>query len=416
MTTRLSLRAALAGVAAAAVAGLAACGPVHPAGSAAGAPAGTTAPATTAAATSAPAATPPAAAGAPTSAGFQVLSMSFVSDQQGFALGSVGCGASRCGALLGTTNGGATWTPLTAPARTVPGQYGFCTSGTPCDGQIRFATPLIGYAYDQSLLMTTDGGRTWRSQGQDVSSLEAADGTVVRVADSPGCSGAPGQVQVAPVGTTTWRPLPAPLVVRQCPAVLYRQGERLVLAAYGNPAGGVVATATLARSADGGQAWTAAASDSCSSPTGPDHDGYATAVALGQPDVLVQLCQHQLPGADGTYAPGWIRVSVNGGTSYGPVEAVPLLAQGEGTPGDQLAAAGAIRMLMVEHVDGDGEDGSQVLLTVNGGVSWSTVLRLPAGAPVVLVGFEDPLTARVAQGDVVWTTRNGGRTWVSGRC
>jgi photosystem II stability/assembly factor-like uncharacterized protein len=109
-------------------------------------------------------------------------------------------------------------------------------------------------------------------------------------------------------------------------------------------------------------------------------------------------------------------VSVNGGTSYGPVEAVPLLAQGEGTPGDQLAAAGAIRMLMVEHVDGDGEDGSQVLLTVNGGVSWSTVLRLPAGAPVVLVGFEDPLTARVAQGDVVWTTRNGGRTWVSGRC
>jgi len=52
-----------------------------------------------------------------------------------------------------------------------------------------------------------------------------------------------------------------------------------------------------------------------------------------------------------------------------------------------------------------------VLLTVNGGVSWSTVLRLPAGPRVVRVGYQDPLTGRVAQGDMVWTTRDGGRTW-----
>lgn len=39
------------------------------------------------------------------------------------------------------------------------------------------------------------------------------------------------------------------------------------------------------------------------------------------------------------------------------------------------------------------------------------MLRLPAGPRVVLVGYEDPLTGQIAQGDMVWTTRDGGRTW-----
>jgi len=128
------------------------------------------------------------------------------------------------------------------------------------------------------------------------------------------------------------------------------------------------------------------------------------------PDVLVQLCQHQRAGPGGAYAPGWIRVSANGGASYGPGETLPAIEHpaGDGSD-DQVAAASAGRMLVTEN----SAAGSQVLLTGNGGVSWATVLRLPASAPAVLVGFEDPLTARVAQGDHLWTTRDGGRTWVS---
>jgi hypothetical protein len=38
---------------------------------------------------------------------------------------------------------------------------------------------------------------------------------------------------------------------------------------------------------------------------------------------------------------------------------------------------------------------------------------MPAAAPVVLVGFENTLTGRVAQANTVWTTTNGGLTWVS---
>jgi photosystem II stability/assembly factor-like uncharacterized protein len=412
MTKRSAHAARLAaGVAAAAGAvALAACGPANPPGARPPTAASSAATVPSTAATSAPAS--PAEP-----AGFQVLSMTFVSDQRGFALGSVGCGTRRCGALLGTADGGATWTPLTAPARAVPDMYGACPAGQPCAGQIRFATALIGYAYDPTLYVTTDGGRHWRRGAGSVSSLEAADGTVVRVAtNDPGCAGAQAEVDVAPPGSTAWRPLPAPAVGLACPPVLYRQGQRMVLVGYGNPAGGVRASALISRSADGGRTWTGRAPDSCYSGQGYGQDGYASAVALAPPDVLVLLCQHQAPGQAGQFEPGWTRVSANGGASYGPDEAVPFLTHMAGEAGYyQLAAASASRLLAVEDTDSDGQLGSQVLLTVDGGVSWSTVLRLTAAAPVVLVGYEDPLTGRVAQGDTVWTTRTGGRTWVADR-
>jgi photosystem II stability/assembly factor-like uncharacterized protein len=396
------------------VAGLAACGPAAPAARPSGVP--PSAPATSAPAAASPPASATAApvpAGTAQPGGFQVQSMSFVSDQAGFALGTVSCGSQRCGALLATTDGGARWAPLTSPASSVVNVDDDCPAGRACVAQIRFATPLIGYAYGPGLYLTTDGGHHWRQAGEDVGSLETADGTVVRVAsDYPGCGGAREEVEAAPAASTAWRPLPAPPIPTICPPVLYRQGQQLVLAGYGNPAGGVAATAIIARSSDGGQAWTAAAPDSCYSHQGYGRDGYASAVALAPPDALVLLCQHQMPAADGSYDPSWVRVSADGGASYGPDQAVPLLARAPGEVASyQLAAASAGRLLAVEDTIGGGTPGSQVLLTENGGVSWSTVLRLPPGPPVVLVGYEDPLTGRVAQGAMVWTTRDGGRTW-----
>jgi photosystem II stability/assembly factor-like uncharacterized protein len=84
--------------------------------------------------------------------------MSFVSDERGFALGTAGCGRERCPAVLGTTDGGRTWTRLGAPDATAPGPDGRCSAEeVPCADEVRFATPLIGYAYDPSLYVTTDG-------------------------------------------------------------------------------------------------------------------------------------------------------------------------------------------------------------------------------------------------------------------
>ena len=394
---------------------LAACGPAGTPGGPPGATsAGQPGPSAAATRTMSPANSP---AGLAERSGFLVLSMSFVSDSQGFALGTVPCGAGRCVALLTTTDGGAAWRALTPPTRTAA-SYGICAHGSPCVQQVRFATPRIGYAFDPSLLMTTDGGRSWRRlPAAGVSSLEAANGTVVRVASPrPGCSGLPYQVQSGPSGGTAWAALPAPPIVMICPPVLYRQGSRLVLVGYGNAAGGVPATARIDRSANDGRTWSA----------GPDRcggkDGYASGVAIAPPDVLVLLCRHQMPLPSGRYGPAWVRVSTDGGAAFGPDQTVPSLASAEKgfITGYQIAAASAGRLLVTE----TGSTDSYVLLSTDGGQTWSTTLR-PAGATdgtatgpgtpgLILVGFQDGRTARIAQDGTVWTTTNGGRTWRPG--
>jgi hypothetical protein len=366
---------------------------------------------------SAPATSPAAAASSsspgtavatasPAAAGFSVLSMTFVSDTRGFALGSQSCGVRHCVELLGTSDGGANWQPLTAPTRTAGGVYSTCPDGSPCVQQIRFATPLIGYAYDPSLLITTDGGRSWhQTGGTDVNALEAASGTAVRiVSGGTGCAGQPYQVQSAPIGTVQWRTLSAPKIEMICPPVLYRQGGRLAVVGYGNPAGGVRATAQIDRSSNGGRTWLSGP-DSCGG-----KDGYASGVALAPPDALVLLCQHQMPEPSGHFGPAWVRVSTNGGATFGPDEVIPSLpAVSIGTVVRYQIAAGTSGRLLVSET---GATASRLLRTGNGGQTWSTVLSMPAAAPVVLVGFEDPLTGRVAQANTVWTTTNGGLTWV----
>jgi photosystem II stability/assembly factor-like uncharacterized protein len=371
--------------------------------SASGSPAG---------ASTTPATSAPAGAGAPAHgatrapAGFAVQSMTFVSDDQGFALGTGRCGATKCAELLGTSNGGSSWHRLTAPTRQIGGAYGVCPGKKPCVSQIRFATPQLGYAFGPSLYLTTNGGSTWHQvTGDNVTSLEAADGNTVRVASKgEGCSGMPYQVQQATVGTADWRTLAAPKIIMICPPVLYRQGQQLVLAGYGNPAGGVRATAQIARSATDGATWK----------IGPDQcggtDGYASAVALAPPNALVLLCQHQRPHKNGTYRPAYLRISANGGTTFGPDKTIA--GRGD-SPGEilryQVAAASPSRLLVVV----TSEHGSRVLLSQNGGRTWTATLTPDGTGSVLLVGYEDPDTARVAQGDLVWTTRNGGRTWAA---
>jgi photosystem II stability/assembly factor-like uncharacterized protein len=340
-------------------------------------------------------------------AGFTAASMTFVSDQRGFALGTVKCGSRKCTALLGTTNGGSTWRALTSPVKRAAGPYDTCPSGQPCVSQVRFATPEIGYAFAPSLFLTTDGGAHWRHLGGlNVTSLEAADGNVVRVASSgAGCSGMPYKVQQAAFGGTAWHALSAPAIVMICPPLLYRQGERLVLVGYGNPAGGVRATAELDRSANDGSTW-ASGPDQCGG-----KDGYAAAVALAPPNVLVLLCRHQQPNKAGNVGTAWIRVSTNGGSSFGPDRQViaPAGVPASQTIGYQVAAASASRLL----VDVQGEHGNRVLLSTNGGRGWKTTLQPSGSGPVILVGFTDSATARVAQGDLAWTTHDGGQRWIT---
>ena len=132
----------------------------------------------------APAATsPPASAPASGQAAgpIDVLDVSFVSADQGWALGS--------GELVTTTGGGARWTLLPSPP-----------AGT---AHIRFASPQVGYAWTASgsLWITTNGAASWHRGGlTQVVSLETAAGWVWSLA---GPQPYP-TIWRAPVGSTTW--------------------------------------------------------------------------------------------------------------------------------------------------------------------------------------------------------------------
>ncbi len=97
---------------------------------------------------SAAAATSPPTSGSPSTqaAGpIDVQDVSFVSTDQGWALGS--------GELVTTTDGGASWIRLPGPP-----------AGA---AHIRFASPEVGYAWttNGSLWITTDGAASWQPGG-----------------------------------------------------------------------------------------------------------------------------------------------------------------------------------------------------------------------------------------------------------
>ena len=161
----------------AALVALAGCGSSKPASvppSAAPSSAATSAPAVSSPPTSAP---PSTQAAGPV----DVQDVSFVSADQGWALGS--------GELAGTTDGGVSWARLPGPP-----------AGA---AHIRFASPQVGYAWTTtgSLWITTDGAASWHPGGlAQVISLETAAGWVWSIAgEQPYPS-----IWRAPVGSTAW--------------------------------------------------------------------------------------------------------------------------------------------------------------------------------------------------------------------
>ena len=313
--------------------------------------------------------------------------------------------AGRCVSLLTTSDGGAHWTQLSAPTQQAGGGFNVCPTHQPCVSQIRFATQSIGYAFDPSLFLTTDGGTHWRQlRGPSVTSLEVADGTAIRVASKgQGCGGQAYKVQSAPIGTNSWHLVSAPSVARICPPTLYRQGQRLALVNYGNPAGGVRAVAAIVVSGNGGSTWKVVP-DKCGK-----KDGYAAQVTIAPPKVLVLLCRHQQPNSHGDVGSPWVRVSTNGGATFGPDRTV-VAAHGLPTSvvsGYQVAAASASRLVVVAASD----HGNKTYVSQNGGRTWKTAFHSQGSGAIILVGFQDSLTGRIAQGGRVWTTINGGKHW-----
>jgi hypothetical protein len=176
MSRRLSVTVA-AFVTLVTLAALAGCGSSSPAA----APSSTASPTSAAASPAVTAAASPSASVSSSAPPIDVEDVSFVSTEQGWALGN--------NELLATTDGGASWAEMPSPPAGAT--------------HIRFATAEIGYAWSASgsLWMTTNGAISWRPGGQtQVISLETAAGWVWSLA---GPQPYP-TIWRAPIGSTTW--------------------------------------------------------------------------------------------------------------------------------------------------------------------------------------------------------------------
>jgi hypothetical protein len=89
---------------------------------------------------------------------FKPAAVSFISPRRGWVLGASGCPA--CAAVHATTDGGRTWNALPSPRAQLPFEHP--SSGDV--GDIAFADSRNGFLFGPALLVSHDGGGSWRRE------------------------------------------------------------------------------------------------------------------------------------------------------------------------------------------------------------------------------------------------------------
>jgi len=101
-------------------------------------------------------------------AGFAATSVTFVSADEAFVLGTAPCAQAPCTSVVRTLNRGQSWVGLPVPAEPV-GQPGL--AGAPAVWGIRFATPGHGFVFGDGLWETADGGAVWIRDAEPAGSI-----------------------------------------------------------------------------------------------------------------------------------------------------------------------------------------------------------------------------------------------------
>ncbi|HVM65282.1 MAG TPA: hypothetical protein VMU14_10500 [Acidimicrobiales bacterium] len=296
---------------------------------------------------------------APALAALQPQSVTFMSAQEGFVLGS--------SSIARTTDGGRSWSALPTPA-------GWDVR------ELRFANASDGWAWGAQLWSTHDGGRTWHrlvvpgGQG-GVYALEAAAGTVhmvvfdgqaFRVATAPVASDAFTLSLGAPSVPVGGGPVPTIQLVLEGRTGWLVEVDRTVV-------GGLQLV--------GGQwqPWT----PPCTGANGP------AVLAASSPTELVAACDQ---GVWGPATPMGERlwVSHDGGATWTDSGGVPVT-------GPQAIATASPTVVVA---------GTEA--TFDGGATWSTVL--PSGAEDDL-GFTTTAQGVAIVQRALLMTRDSGHTW-----
>jgi hypothetical protein len=151
--------------------------------------------------------------GTPVPSGFEASSVTWVSPQQGWVLGSVPCGTSTCADVIGSTDGGTAWhqiSKLTVPIADLG-------KNRPGITDIRFDSPAVGWAFGPFLYHTANGGTSWARQtipggGKQVLSLAttatAAYAVVSQCVFGHGLCAKPLSLWRTGTGSTVWKNIP----------------------------------------------------------------------------------------------------------------------------------------------------------------------------------------------------------------
>ena len=332
--------------------------------------------------------------------GFHAYSLSFISVSEGWALGQARCARRQCAYVLHTADGGRSWATTGRVPAQIAENNGTCMGEqSDCVGQIVFVSQLVGFAFQPSLLVTHDGGRSWRrTVGTQVDEVVASGATALRVASAGSCWGGCHLQRSVDAGISWSDVLGAPVVRDAGVYVRVADESRLYLVGGSNPAGGAWDKhAILYRSADGGHTWELFA-DPCG-----DRRFTLDLVALPD-DAVVVLCDDQSNGSDDTS----VMVSPDGGRHFGTPRAVP------GAFPVPFAAGGPSALAATVFPPG-------VETTQDGGEHWQiTIKNCSAGVPTPWypdgeassLGFVTPSVAHVlCPSDRLWTTNDGGEHW-----
>jgi hypothetical protein len=345
--------------------------------------------------------------GGPVPAGFTAHDLTFISDDDGWALGTAPCASRPCTSLVRTTDGGRSWVGIRPP---VIGLAGVDDCSAACVSNVRFASPLIGYLFGpQVLYLTTDGGATWQRQPGGAAALEIGAGNVLRVPSGDGQAcfpGCPVVVQISTIGGTSWHDvlaLSAAEVGTDTGVQLARTGQQAYLQIYGHVAGGASqAHSALYAATDGGRVWSSRG-EPCPQGSGGEVDASALSTA---PDGSVSVLCTQRSAA----ALSFVAVSTDGGRTFRPGKALDNLEI-------QVGSASSSTVFVVGAVGGR----ESLVRTNDGGQTWTVVAQsgsMPAGflPRSGFLGFESATTGRwvsVSDPSTVWTTRDAGATWAS---
>lgn len=336
----------------------------------------------------------PTMAGTPVPAGFQPMSATFVSTDEGWVLGSVPCSGVRCPAIVRTDDGGATWSSIAAPRTTVGSILALGQGAHTGIAAVRFADRLDGWAFGPELWATHDGGATWvriaiegLPKDAPVTTLEAAAGTVHTVL----YDGAQDfRIASSVVGIDAWRVASVRVPVGAGPVPRIQ----LVLSGTGGWVleNNRVVTAGARLDTGTWRSWQPV----CLNVVGP-----AVLAASSSTD-LVAVCDVGLwgnPKGEHLFA------STDGGATSVEI----------GTPPPLSAATVATPDRSTIVVAGVDPSGAALAASFDGGQTWSTVLHAGA-ASFADLGFTTPtqgivVTADESGGAHLLMTHDGGRTW-----